>query len=443
MSDDEPSDSIDVANVGISFGDVEVVSDVSFAVEPGELVGLVGPNGAGKTSLLRVLSGTLEPTDGTVTVDGTDVHDLSSRAASRLVAVVPQDTAVSFSFDVRTVVEMGRYPHRSRFSPPNTSDRELVDRALERTRTARFADRPIDDVSGGERQRVVLARAIAQDTPILLLDEPTASLDVNHAIETLDLVRELVDDGRTAVAAIHDLTLAARYCDRLVVVANGSVVADGEPDEVLTSETLASAFDVSATVTPNPVTGTPTVTALPDTASESENGAGARSPLPGRVHVVGTGTPALTVLSRLTSAGIACTIGPVASDSPVAETARNLEVEPIESPPFSPPGAEARARLERAIEDADVTVLADVTVGPGNRFVLETVLESGPLAVIKQRPFAERNYAGDRARRQYEACRRRAVETTSSSVLEEVRVAFADRPPSEFDGRAESTADDD
>ncbi|AXR78087.1 ABC-type cobalamin/Fe3+-siderophores transport system, ATPase component [Natrarchaeobaculum sulfurireducens] len=443
MSDDESHGSIDVRNVGISFGDIDVVSDVSFVVDPGELVGLVGPNGAGKTSLLRVLSGTLEPDTGTVAVDGTDLHELSSRNASRLVAVVPQDTSVSFSFDVRTVVEMGRYPHRSRFSPPSATDRELVDRALERTRTAQFADRAIDDVSGGERQRVVLARAVAQDTPIMLLDEPTASLDVNHAIETLELVRDLVDDGRTVVAAIHDLDLAARYCDRLVVVANESVVADGDPADVLTSETLASAFDVSAAVTPNPVTGTPVVTALPATLEESADGSPVDVPLPDRVHVFGTGTTAMTVLSRLTRTAIDCSVGPVPSDGPLAETARELGVEAIDTAPFSPPSAETRAALEQAVETADVTVLADVTIGPGNEVVLEAVRESGPLVVVERRPLAERNHAGDRARWHYEACRRRAVETDAVAVLEGVCAAMTGRPVSSVDARTESTADDD
>jgi iron complex transport system ATP-binding protein len=176
------------------------------------------------------------------------------------VATVPQDTTVSFEFTVRQVVEMGRHPHRGRFGPD--PDPGAVDRALARTATGDLADRPVGRVSGGERQRAVLARTLAQDAPVLVLDEPTASLDVNHQVETLDLVRGLVGEGRTAVAAIHDLNLAARYCDRLALLADGRLLASGEPQTVLTEELLAEAFDADAVVTDHPVTGSPLVTAL-------------------------------------------------------------------------------------------------------------------------------------------------------------------------------------
>ncbi|ELZ01257.1 corrinoid ABC transporter ATPase, partial [Natrialba asiatica DSM 12278] len=325
---------ITIDGLSLSFGDVPVLENVSLSVEPGEFVGVVGPNGAGKTTLLRAISGALEPGAGTVSVDEVDVHGVSSRASSRLVAVVPQDTSLSFAFPVRDVVEMGRHPHRSRFSSPTPADRAAVERALERTRTAKLADRPIDEISGGQRQRVVLARAIAQETPALLLDEPTASLDVNHQVETLELVRELVDSGRTAVAAIHDLDLAARYCDRLVLLADGAVHDVGTPSSVLTAETLAEAFDATATVTTNPITGTETVTALPDASARdsvalgtgnrtSEARDNSRSK-PARVHLIGTGTAAAGVLSRLAAAELDLSVGPITPGDATGEAARRL-----------------------------------------------------------------------------------------------------------------------
>nr|WP_252490594.1 heme ABC transporter ATP-binding protein [Natronococcus sp. CG52] len=402
---------IDVRDVDVSLGEVDVLENISVTVEPGEFVGLVGPNGSGKTTLLRTVSGALSPTRGSVTVDGTDLHGRSSKAASRLVAVVPQDTNLSFSFDVRTVVEMGRYPHRSRFSPPTEDDRAHVECALERTETAAFADRPVDEVSGGERQRVVLARAIAQDTPVLLLDEPTASLDVNHQIETLELVRDLVEDGTTVVAAIHDLDLAARYCDRLVALGDGSVLEAGPPESVLTANTLESAFDVTATVMENPATGTPAVTAL----REAETGS-----LPERVHVVGTGSTAASVVSRLAAAGVECTVGPVSSGDVAAETARQRGVETLEVEPFAALSADDRASIRRALEAADVTVAADLDVGAGNQLVLEDLTETAPLVVIERRPFAERNHAGERARSLYEGCRQRAGAVSPDAVLEAI-----------------------
>jgi iron complex transport system ATP-binding protein len=260
-ADDRSGESgVVVAGVTVDRGGQRVLDGVALTARPGELVGLVGPNGAGKTTLLRTINGTLTPAAGTVRVDGDAVTDLSARERSRRVATVPQDTSVGFAFDVRTVVEMGRHPHRPRFG--TDPDPGAVDRALARVDAADLADRSVDAISGGERSRVLLARALAQDADVLVLDEPTASLDINHQVRTLSLVRSVVDDDRAAVAAIHDLDLAARYCDRLVVLADGVVRASGPPETVLDGDTLRSAFGVEAAVAENPVTGSPTVTAL-------------------------------------------------------------------------------------------------------------------------------------------------------------------------------------
>ena len=436
-----PDPVVDVENVAVEFGEVSVLGDVSFAVDSGELVGVVGPNGAGKTTLLRTISGALSPSRGSVVVDGADVHDLDSKESSRLIAVVPQDTTLSFAFDVRDVVEMGRHPHRSRFSPPTRRDREIVNRALERTRTTHLADRSIEAVSGGERQRVILARAIAQDTPVLLLDEPTASLDVNHQVETLELVRSLVEDGRTVIAAIHDLDLAARYCDRLVMVADGVVHRNGAPKEVLTPETLESAFDATAAVTPNPVTGSPTVTTFasrregerrenpvdvdhrenPDVA-ESIADRGVQSD-PHRVHVIGSGDAATEILIRLDATGIDVSIGPTPRGSVVGRLARTLDVERLVTDPFTPLSNGAIEALERHVRDADVTVLADMELSSGNRRVLEPLEDEDGVVVVESSPLEERNYAGEQARKAYIRCLDRAVEATPTTILESIRVA--------------------
>ena len=412
----DPDPIVRVKNVALEFDEVSVLCDVSLDVAPGDFVGLVGPNGAGKTTLLRAISGALSPTKGRVIVDGKDVHALSSKESSRLLGVVPQDTTLSFSFDVRDVVEMGRHPHRSRFAPPTRRDRELVDRALERTRTTHLADRSIEAVSGGERQRVILARAIAQDTPVLLLDEPTASLDVSHQVETLDLVRSLVDDGRTVIAAIHDLDLAARFCDRLVVLADGEVHRSGPPADVLTPGTLASAFDATAAVTPNPVTGTPTVTtfaagdgmvgerdgsvrAYPDrgnrdgperSLSESGDWEVPDCTLPDRVHVIGAGTTAVGVFTRLDAAGIDVSIGPVPRGSVAAELAKTLGGDRIVLDPFEPVSTDERSAIDRRIRDAAVTVLAGEESVADAGAVMESIERIDRLVVMND------SAAGDR-----------------------------------------------
>ena len=253
---------LSVDEISVELGDTEILSAVSLSAETGELVGLVGPNGAGKTTLLRAIQGVIEPTHGSVTVEGHAVEELSARERGRRIASVPQETGLSFSFTVEQAVAMGRNPHIGRFGTADDTDRRQVRRAIEQTNLGAFADRPVTELSGGERQRVLLARAFAQNAPLLVLDEPTANLDINHAIATLDLVRSAVDDGKAAVAAIHDLNLAARDCDRLVLLADGKVRAAGTPGSVLTSHRLEDTFGIETVVTSDSTTGSPRVTAL-------------------------------------------------------------------------------------------------------------------------------------------------------------------------------------
>jgi iron complex transport system ATP-binding protein len=339
---------IAVEDLSLSYGDLSVLTEVSLSVERGEFVGLVGPNGAGKTTLLRAINGVLDPGSGRVRVGGETVADLSSRAASRLVATVPQDTTVAFDFAVEDIVEMGRTPYHGRFGgDPDAA--EAVDRALERTETARFRDRSVASLSGGERQRVVLARALAQETPALVLDEPTASLDVNHQVRTLELVADLVDgEGTAALAAIHDLDLAARFCDRLAVLADGDLLAVGPPTEVLTAETVGAAFDTDAAVLANPVTGTPAVTPLADPGE-----------LDLRVHVVGTGAAAARVVSTLVTAGATVTVGALPDGDVAAETARELAADVVTAPPFGGLDAETEAAARDHLAAADAVVAVD------------------------------------------------------------------------------------
>jgi iron complex transport system ATP-binding protein len=247
-----------------------VLEDVTLSAEDG-FVGLVGPNGAGKTTLLRAMNGVAEPEDGVTFVGGDLVSSLSSRETARRVATLPQSTDVSFEFTVEEVVRMGRHPYASRFGG-SAEDDAAVREAMERVDVAAFADRSVHEVSGGERQRVLLARCLAQDADVFLLDEPTASLDVARAVETLSLVRSLVEEGHTAVAAIHDLDLAARFCDELVLLDDGEVVASGPPEEVVTSGNVESVFGAPARVETDPATGAPRVTVLGDPNRASADG---------------------------------------------------------------------------------------------------------------------------------------------------------------------------
>ncbi|MCI3930963.1 ABC transporter ATP-binding protein [Streptomyces sp. AN091965] len=237
-----------------------LVDGVSLTVSAGETVGIVGPNGSGKTTLLRCVYGALAATAGRVLLDGTDLAAAGVKARARRVATVPQDGHAGFELTVRQVVAMGRSPHKRFWEADTTTDRAMVADALERVGAADLADRPFGQLSGGERQRALLARALVQEPAVLVLDEPTNHLDIRYQLEILGLVKEL---GTANLLALHDLTLAAYYCDRLYVLDGGRVVASGPPATVLTGELLAEVYGVTAEVAVHPATGAPTVTYLP------------------------------------------------------------------------------------------------------------------------------------------------------------------------------------
>ena len=254
MNGDRPQ-ALSAEGLSYSVETQTLLDSVYLHAEQGRFVGLIGPNGAGKSTLLRALSGMLRHQHGAVLLEGTDLRSMSSRDVAASMALVSQIAPYTHGFTSFELVLMGRYPHLGRFQIEGREDNRIARDAMRQTDTERFADRTLDTLSGGERQRVFVSRALAQQPRILLLDEPTSNLDVFHQLKVLDLVRQLVNEGLTAVAAIHDLHMAARYCDRLVLLSDGRVLAEGRPEEVLTPEAIESAFGVRCAVYPDPVTG--------------------------------------------------------------------------------------------------------------------------------------------------------------------------------------------
>jgi iron complex transport system ATP-binding protein len=225
-----------------------VLRGVDFSLERGELVAIVGPNGAGKSTLLHLLLGVLQPDRGSVRSSGQALAGLDRGEIARRVAFVPQEARADFDFTVQELVAMGRTPYLGRFQPERTTDVEAVNHALDVTGTRAFAERLVSELSFGERQRVHVARAIAQTTDVLLLDEPTSNLDVGHQLEIMGLLEGLVRGGKAAAVALHDLSLAARFADRVVVLSGGRIVGDGKPADVITEAMLEAHFLIRARV---------------------------------------------------------------------------------------------------------------------------------------------------------------------------------------------------
>jgi iron complex transport system ATP-binding protein len=238
---------IELRDVSVSFDGVYAVRGVSTTVEKGEWVVLIGPNGAGKTSALRALCGLL-PFEGRVLLDGRDTSSLRRRDVARLVAFVPQSPETPPELTVGEYVLLGRTPHIGYLATEGRADRVAADRALERLELVSFAERPLGSLSGGELQRAVIARALAQESRILLLDEPTTSLDLGRQQQALELIDSLRADGLTVVSTMHDLTLAGQYADRLLLLDRGSVVAEGSAGHVLSESNLASYYHAQVRV---------------------------------------------------------------------------------------------------------------------------------------------------------------------------------------------------
>lgn len=254
---------------GLSLGyhRTAVVHDIDLEIAPGRLTVLVGANASGKSTLVRGLARLLTPLAGAVTLDGEDLGRLPSRRVARTVGVLPQSPIAPEGVRVGDLVAHGRYPHRSLFRGHRSDDDAVVAAALAATDSGPLVDRRVDELSGGQRQRVWIAMALAQQPRILLLDEPTSALDIAHQVEVLDVLRAEVTKGTTVVLVMHDLTLAARYADELVVMAQGRIVARGEPVGTLTEDVVEQAFGVRARVLEDPDTGRPVILPRSTTAT--------------------------------------------------------------------------------------------------------------------------------------------------------------------------------
>ncbi|MFI5589847.1 ABC transporter ATP-binding protein [Amycolatopsis sp. NPDC051758] len=258
MTSDAPS--LRVEGLRVAYDDRVVIDGLDLDVPPGEITAIIGANACGKSTLLRTIARLLTPKAGGVYLDGRSIHDLPTRQVAQRLGILPQSPVAPEGMTVADLVGRGRAPHQSWWRQWSTSDEGAVHAALAATEMTDLADRPVDELSGGQRQRAWIAMAVAQETPVLLLDEPTTYLDLAHQIDVLDLVVDLNRaEGRTVVMVLHDLPQACRYADHVIAMKAGRIVASGKPVEVITEELVDEVFDVRCQVTPDPISGTPMV----------------------------------------------------------------------------------------------------------------------------------------------------------------------------------------
>ncbi|MEI6148266.1 MAG: ATP-binding cassette domain-containing protein [bacterium] len=351
---------IQIEKVSAGYRETRVLKDLSLTVAEGEMVGILGPNGAGKSTLFKVLSGLLPPRSGTVRLFGQDVRRLPPAERARTVAVVPQDLDIPVPYTVEEVVMMGRTVSIGRLSRPTAHDHQVVERALVYTDVADIRHRPLNELSGGERQRAIVAMALAQEPRIVLMDEATSHLDINHRLEIMQLVERLnAEGGMTVLMISHDLQLAAEFSRRLILLDHGSLVADGKPAEVLTEEGVRRVYHCDVRVHQDSETGGLSILAPPRLPAVCA-GKGIR------IHVVAGGGCGEEVMRRLALCGYSLSSGVLNRGDLDTTVAEALGADTSLEQPFSPVSREALGSARELALKADAVVLAPVPFGTGN-----------------------------------------------------------------------------
>lgn len=252
-----------IEDLSFRYNEKDVLRSISLSIEKNKFYCIIGPNGCGKTTLLKNISGNVEHKAGRVLIDNNEIRDMRIKEVARKISFVPQNTTIDFEFTALDVVMMGRSPYLRLFQNEGAKDLEIACEAMKSTNTWHLKDKNINQISGGERQRVIVARALAQQTGILLMDEPISMLDIHHQIELMDTIKKLViNSDVTVVAVLHDLNMAAQYSDEIILMNSGEIVAKGMPEAVITEENLMNVYGLRASVIKNPVTGKPHVLPL-------------------------------------------------------------------------------------------------------------------------------------------------------------------------------------
>jgi iron complex transport system ATP-binding protein len=396
-------------------GEKRILHNVNLHIRSGEFLGLIGPNGAGKSTLLKIIAGLLPPTQGKVWMNHHDLFTLSPRSRAQSLAFMPQNTTLDFQFSCWDVVMMGRNPHIGLFEAEMEKDRRIVEEAMELTGTLAFKERMITDLSGGQRQLVVLARALAQQPQILLLDEPTSHLDIHHQLDIFERVQTLVKKGITVVAAIHDLNMAARFCDRLVLIHNGEIVCSGTPNDVITTEKIHKVFDIDALVSKEPVINTLKIIPLGSFSHRKEDKSNHR------IHVISGSGHAGFLLRELDEEGYSISTGVLHTDDPDYEVAKTIDIPVVAVPPYCPINDQADKENRSLIREADCVIIAEVPIGLLNLCNVEAALQGEKILLINGDSLDQRDYTGGKANHVITQLKERAVSISKQDLLQKLK----------------------
>lgn len=362
---------LSVNKLVFGYGTDPILQEISFQVEQGGFVTIVGPNGSGKSTLLKNLSAVLTPSSGQVFLDGEALFRVSPKELARKLAVVPQETAVQFPFTVMEAVLMGRMPHQKRFQGDTDEDFAIVKQAMLKTNTWHLKDRSITELSGGERQRVIVARALAQEPKILLLDEPTAHLDLQHQMELLNLLKQINEENQvTIMTVLHDLNLAAQFSKYVILLYNTKIFAAGAPEEVLTAQNIREVYGMEVVITPNDLTGRFNI--IPVAVKERED----RPDHQLHLHLICGGGTGSFLMEQLVQQGYRVSCGVLNIGDSDWTKAKSLGLELVEEVPFQAIKDKTYQKNRRLVEAAEVIIVLPIPFGYGNVGNLSQALEA-------------------------------------------------------------------
>lgn len=403
---------IKIENLSFGYDEKPVLQAINIELPMRGFISIVGPNGSGKSTLLKQISAVLKPTEGHVLLGGTNIAAMKKRDISKLMSVVPQNTALEFDYKVTDVVMMGRYPYISRLKGETQQDKEIAVRNMEYTNTFQLKDRSFNQLSGGERQRVILAQALTQQPRILLLDEPISHLDLQHQIEIMNLIKKLtMDQELTVIAVLHDLNMASAYSDHVIMLKNGQISCQGTPVETFTVQNIKKVFDITVEVEVSPLTNKPYIYAITRTAAVKNNV---------KVHVICGGGSGSDMISKLVNSGFDVSAGVLSIGDLDWKVSKDFDLPLAEDIPFSRISDEAYETNKKLASQADYIVLTEMYIGKANMRNLEVLLESEvvdkPILILGDQSFETRDITEGAAGLLYNQIKNRK---SSIAVVEE------------------------
>jgi iron complex transport system ATP-binding protein len=398
---------VDIKDLCYSINQMDILKNIDLQIPKGQFVGIIGPNGAGKTTLLRCINGILKST-GKITINNSILSKLSVKEIAKETSLMHQNTSISFPFSSLDVVLMGRYPHIKRFKSEGKEDNKIAKGYMKYTDTAKFENMPVTQLSGGERQRVLFAKVLTQETDIVLLDEPTASLDITHQEQIFKYSQELCESGKTVIAAMHDLKIASRYCSKLILMKAGEIISQGAPEEVLTRENLSLAYGVNALVYRNKITG------LLDFHLHNQSSETTKT----HIHIIGGGGSASAVIRLLFENGFYITAGVLTIGDSDMQCAEVFGIERLMGEPFSDISQETYKMNIDLVKKADTTILCNMPFGQQNLKNLEAAGYAKRLVIIEDDSPETRDFSGGKALEIYNNIRKKAIVTTSARFHE-------------------------